>query len=474
MLLNRKVLLTQPVIAGSTQATPSVGLAFLATALRRRDYEVTVLDCVLEEFTIDDFCRYVERNEFAVVGIQLFSMDLASARAMIEATKRIRPQTITILGGPHPSCDPDDVLRDYPDVDYAIRGEGENALPELLDVLERGKPSAETLAGVPGLIFREAGETRANPPDRISDLDALGQPAWDLIDPRRYVHHENLWIFQKRPVVAPLHLVRGCPHQCTFCSAHTINGRRVRFRSVEAVVQEMRMLHDDYGVGEFHILDEFFTVKKRYVLDFCEALAREQLDVVWCCPLGVRLDSLDAELLHAMEGAGCYGSSVGIESGSQRILDFIRKGITLDLVREKVALIAKETSWLVQGFFILGLPTETREEIEATIDLACSLPLHVAAFSPFRVCKGTELYEFLKERGEVDKVDWSATTSDVIGYAPEGMTTDELAALRRKAYIRFYSRPWRALTLLLQLRYARQRKVLIQTARRRLFRSPKR
>lgn len=456
------VLLAQPVGQWVPQVTPDIGLGFLATSLRNRGHRVDLVDCVCEGFSQDDFARYLRANRFDVVGIKVFSTDVESTRQMLANVRVENPKAVTVLGGPHPSGSPEDVLLDVPEADYAFRGEGENGLVALIEHLAKNDVAAESLAGIPGLIFREDDAIHVNPPDLERDLERLGIPAWDLIDPRKYERYEKLWSFQKRKTVASLHVVRGCPFACAFCACHTITGRVTRFRSVELVMKELRMLHDDYGVREFQIIDDFFTAKRSYVMEFCAALEREGLDMLWCCPHGLRVDSLDAELLRTMEGAGCYGTSVGIESGSQRILDFVNKRITPDLVREKLELIAAETNWIVQGSFILGFPTETREEILETIDFAASLPLHSIIMTAFRVYRGTALCDYLQAQQENGNVAYSKRDSYVVEYAPDGMTREELAGFIRKAYWRFYANPSRTFSLLRHLHSPAQIRMLMR------------
>ncbi|MBN2381893.1 cobalamin-dependent protein [bacterium] len=469
VLTNRDILLSQPLLKGWKQAMPDLGLAFLAVALQQNGFRVEFLDCICQDITETEFFNFVRERQFGAIGFKLFSMDMDTVRRWTDTIRQICPQTIVLLGGPHPSCSPDDVLETFPSVDFAFRGEAEEGLPRLLELLETGTLAPEQLSGVPGLIYRQDGSVRVNEQGQIQDLATLGLPAWELMDPRAYQHFENLWIFQKRPVVAPLHISRGCPFSCGFCSAHTISGRKVRFRPIELVIEEIKLLHRNYGVEEFHITDDYFSSQREYVLKFCQALERLDFDISWCCPIGIRIEALTPEIVRAMEKAGCYGTSVGIESGSTRILKLINKQIKIDQVRQNLEMIAQETNWLIQGFFILGLPSETREEIKATIDFACSLPLHLAAFSPFRVSKGTALYDYLIEQNEISEVNWSAVNVDQIGYAPKGMTIPELITLRRQAYVKFYSKPSRAFALLKQLRYPRQRKVFFEMAKRRLL-----
>lgn len=467
MLMNKRVLLAQPIAHGIPQLTPDIGVGFLASRLREHGYEVSALDCVRERTTLAEFTRFVEQGGFGVVGLKLFTTDIASAREMFEAVKRIAPETVTLLGGPHPSGSPDEVLDQFPCVDYAFRGEAELGLPMLLEHIATDACNKDALDEIPGLIFRTDHGVQANEAGFIEDLDVLGIPAWDLIDPRLYEKHEKLWTFQKRKTVAPLHVVRGCPYACGFCACHTITSRVVRFRSLDLVMRELRLLYDDYGVREFQLVDDFFSARRQYVMEFCRELKRQQLDVVWCCPHGLRLDSLDADLLRTMEDAGCYGTSVGVESGCQRVLDFINKRLTKELIQEKLELIKAHTNWLVQGSFILGFPTETRAEMEETVAFAVSLPIDSIIMTSFRIYKGTPLYDYLRETS--GETEYSKLDAYKIEYAPEGMTVPELKKIIQHAYWRFYRKPERIATLLHYLNRPRHMLMLAGKVRRRLL-----
>ncbi len=473
MLINRRVLLVQPVLKGQLmQATPDLGLGFLATALRRDGYEVEILDCICKGWSIEDFAAYIKRHEFGMAGFKIFSLDLESARRMICALKEAHPQTHVVLGGPHPSCSPHDVLDTFPEADYALQGEGETALPMLLRRLEEDAPK-EMFMEIPGLVYRLDGGICVRPSQPVADLDMLGIPAWDLINPHHYIHSLGMWPIARNRITAPLHLTRGCPFTCRFCAGRPLTGQTVRMRSIGMVMKELHLLADEYGIREFHLIDDMVTYDRDYMLRFCAALKQEKLNMNWACPMGLRLDSLDAEMLHAMEDAGCYGAGVGIESGRQRILDFIDKGTTIEALRRNVGMVRQETKWLLVGFFIIGLPTETREDIEETINFACSLPLDAIQMITFMPLRGTPLHDYvlqeLKTREDGEAPPRECGDIHVRYYAPIGMTKQEVTSLLRKANWKFLlSRPSRIFRMLLNVRHFWQLSRLARVARLRL------
>ncbi|HLP58872.1 MAG TPA: radical SAM protein, partial [Candidatus Deferrimicrobium sp.] len=240
--------------------------------------------------------------------------------------------------------------------------------------------------------------------------------------------------------IAPVSTTRGCPYSCTFCGSAVNMGKKLRSRSIAMVLKEMRLLYDNYGVREFHIIDDMFNFDKQRVLDFCNGIREQGMKISYTFPNGLRLNQLDREMLEMMKEMGAYSFNVGIESGSQRILDGIKKNLTLELIEEKVNLIV--ASGLEPcGFFILGFPGETEEDIKATIAFARKLRLKRAHFSNFLPLPGAEATRELLDHNELEKVDWGNLFYSKVPYAPRGMSPKELKAWQRRAYLSFYLRP---------------------------------
>jgi radical SAM superfamily enzyme YgiQ (UPF0313 family) len=227
--------------------------------------------------------------------------------------------------------------------------------------------------------------------------------------------------------------------------------RRYRTRSIGHVLDEVSLLYHDFGVREIHIIDDMFSLQKQRVLDFCDGLEARRLDIAYTFPNGLRLDSLDKQMLTRMKATGVYAFTVGIESGSQRILDLMKKGISTDEVREKVALI-KDCGIEPSGFFIIGFPGETPEDIDTTIRFACELPLKRAHFSNYLPLPGTESARLLCEQGEVSPGNWDELAYHETPYSPKGISRQKLKRLQRKAFLRFHLRPRILLKLLGEIR----------------------
>lgn len=464
-----RVLLATTISDQRFNTIPDLGLGYLASMIRQAGHEVCVVDCLLENMDFASYAALVDKVRPDMVGIKLFSCDASNASQMLDQTRRVAPNAVSIIGGPHASYElPEHLMEQLPSLDYALAGEGEPGIVSLIKGLASGNMRHES---VPGLIWRDSSGVHANARDYAQDLDALPFPAWDLIDPRRY--KSGYSFMTTRLPAAPMVMTRGCPYLCTFCGSHLITGRKVRRRSVDGVIEEMKWLVRDFGVRTIDIVDENFAFDRSFVFDFCERLIHENLGLVWNCPYGVRLTSLDEEMVKMMARAGCSGMSVGIESGSDRILQAIQKSLTVDQARNQVRMIKRVSNIMLQGYFMLGFPEETREDIEKTIELSCSLPFDIVTFCPLRVTPGTEVYSRLVTEGRIPaKVNYDGLGQHYFVRSYCAIPDHEMRKLYRKAYARFYFRPKVFLGLLRRVATVAQLKT-IANGLWRMVRSPK-
>ncbi|HLD58706.1 MAG TPA: radical SAM protein [archaeon] len=417
---------------------PPIGLGYLANAVRK-NHSVRVLDCLKEKISLAKLLDFLQEKKPGLVGILFFTMNYYQVKETAFAIRKRFPSMKIIVGGPHPSALPKETLKEIPEIDFAFAGEAEIGFPMLADALEKKNPSSSSLEKIPSLVWRKKNGVIVNPNKVVENLDELGFPAWDLLKPETYPMAPHGSFFRQFPV-APIIITRGCPYGCTFCGGHLVSGKRIRSRSLESVMQEIRLLVKEHGIREIHIEDDNFTFKRKFVEDFCNALLKEKLGITWACPNGMRLDTLDRELIFLMKKSGLHTVSVGIESGSERILKLVKKSLNKKQIREKVELI-DSAGLNVIGFFMLGFPTETRKEIEETIDFACSLPLKRIAFSCMQPFPGTEVYNSLLESGEIEKVNWETCFLFKATYSPKGLSIEELQKLRKQGLRKFYFRP---------------------------------
>ena len=441
-----KILLVKPGIAHGDHIQPPLGIAFLASRLRDKN-EVRVLDFGKLDRRDDRFLDSVKEFAPDVVGFQCYSPEIGEVKRLGALTRAALPKAVIISGGPHPTLCPEETMaRLTPEADYLLRGETEDSFPLFIEMLGgRAAP-----ADVPGLAWREDGKLRVNEIRPIKDIDALPLPAWDLINPQEYPPAQHGAFFNQFPI-APIVTTRGCPFACGFCTAPILSGRQMRKRSAASVMAEIELLYHKFGIREIHIVDDNFTLDKAHAVSILKAIVASGLPISLAFPNGVRIGTLDEELLDLMKRAGTYLISVGIESGSDKTLKRMDKQLSVSLIREKVALI-KSMGIDLAAFFILGFPDETVEDMRETINFSLELPLLRANFFTFLPLPMTPVTLKLIESGEIGQMDVEGLIFQKVPYAPKGVTRDQLRSLQREAFLKFYLRPGIMLRNVMQIR----------------------
>lgn len=439
-LKKMKVLLINPITSERklTIQTPNLGLGYIVTSLRRNGFEADILDGPKKGMTRKKITERLKIFDYDVAAFQVYSCSVKETHEYLKMIKSLNPKVITIIGGAHPSGVPEEAMT-YLNPDFAFGGEAEEGLPKLLKKLN-GNNVEYKFEGIPNLIWRKNGEIICNPRQPIKDLDSLGLPSWDLINPNDYPR-APLGGFVKNFPIATLSCTRGCPYECTYCGNLSIMGRRLRCRSKESVLSEMQLLYNDYGVREFQIIDDNFTVKKSLVVGICKGIIEKGLKISMSLPNGVRMETLDEELLRLLERAGCYSFAVGIESGSQKILHDMKRWYSLSELEEKIKLVKRVTKIRVSGFFIIGYPTEKKEDVIKTIKFAKRLPLSRGQFIVFLPLPGSEIYRKLKDEGKLKHLDFDDIIAHHITPINENLTMKQLKRLRLQAFLEFYLRP---------------------------------
>lgn len=441
----------------SDHIQPSLGLGYLAACVRDAN-DVRILDCIKERIDIPGLERMIRADKFDLIGMQCYTFDLRFVKDALKMIKEIDKGITTVIGGPHPSAEPEESMEYFSDaLDFAFVGEAERGFRSLVDYLNGDKVD---ISKIPGLVWREGQDIKTNSVFFEEDLDSLGMLAWDLIRPDIYPESQHGAFYKKFPI-APIMLTRGCPYECTFCAGKIISGRRIRKRSTNNVIEEIKTLYHKYGIREFHIIDDNFTMDKEYAKKFLSQLEDLGLDISWALPNGIRMENLDMEFLHLMKRTGLYLVSLGIESGSDRILGLMKKRSSVDKIKNTVKMI-NDSGLDVAGFFILGFPGENKGEIEETIRLSLDLNLIRANFFTYLPFPGTESYMKLKEAGELNKVDWDRFYFSTAAYSPEGITQKELRRLQKKAFLTFYLRPRILLKNLLNVKSFRHFRFLLK------------
>ena len=415
-------------------AGPDLGLGFLLTALARTGLSATVVDLVREP---ERRLRQVLRGQrFSHIGFKLYSKDIRHFRelvALIRAETR-GPMPRLVAGGPLPTGLGEEFLCQFPEVDYAFRGEAEAGYPMLARALEEER--APDVEAIPGLIWRSNGTVRSAPQHFPPDLDALGYPDLSAMPPAAYPPD-----YTSGDVYVPIVTTRGCPYHCSYCGGPVANGHKLRKHSPGYVLDLIEDLYRRHGVTMISIVDDNFTMDPSHARAVLEGLVERRLPVRWRAPNGVRLDTLDRDLVRLMERSGCRELYLGIESGSPKVLADMKRRVSVETYREKVRLLAENTRIRLLGFFILGYPTEAEEDARRTIDLALELPLHRAAFFFFTPHPGTEIFEEMRARGEFPDDLWHSFFYDRPTLGTRSLSLARLRRLQRRAVLRFYLRP---------------------------------
>lgn len=454
----RKVLLVYP-NSHTHYVVPPIGLGYLATALRKNGFAVGIIDGIRENLSLEKLEGKINELKPDVIGIQVFSCDAHTVKEYVSKIREIDRDILVIVGGAHVSGVGREVFDYFGGIHFAIAGEAETSFPMLLKKVSAGEKDLEK---VPGLIWKKGNNIIANAPKFEENLDELGFPAWDLMDPRTYPQAPQGAVFRNWPI-APILTSRGCPYRCTYCAGHLTTGYNIRFRSIEKVLEEIEMLYHDYGVREIHIIDDNFTFRRERAVKFCNGILERGLDISLTFPNGVRLDTLDEELLRLLKKAGCYSITLGIESGSQKILNDMKKSLKLETIEEKVALI-NNVGIDIMAFFIVGYPTETRETILETIEFAKRLKIKRAHFSTFLPLPNTEATKILIRDGVIKEINYDTLFYTKAPLPPKGMSSEELKALQRKAFLEFYMRPHIVAGMIKEVRSPTHLKMLMRRA----------
>lgn len=419
-----KVLLSTPPWK-TTELWPPLGLLYIAgTVKRRRNDEVVVLDAFCENLSKEQLVERVRQERPDVVGMNCSTHTFLTTIEALQEVHRQMPEVKIVLGGYHATFAATEILKDYPFIDYIIKGEAERALPRLLDHIEAGTVPDD----VDGITYRAGEGLVERPLALIEDLDDLPFPDRSLLKNVNYGYY-----FQGIPLTfgkfTTISTSRGCPFTCSYCSCAAFSARRWRYRSAKSVVDELEMLYKD-GYKEVVFVDDNFTHKNSRVEEICDLIQERGIKMKFYCE--GRANHASLPLLRKMKKAGFNVIYFGAESASPHVLEFYNKKMTADKTAEAVAN-AKKAGMLVITSYIVGAPIESREDIRRTISFAESLRPHGVQYNILDFLLGTPLWEDLKKEGKVRPEDWK-TNHRVYEYFPEHASKEELEALVNDGY----------------------------------------
>jgi radical SAM superfamily enzyme YgiQ (UPF0313 family) len=411
---------------------PGLGTLVLAAVARARGHRVHVVDGKRTGTPVEEVARAVAALAPDHVGISATTISIHNAGRIAARLKALAPRAVVTVGGPHVSAVPARTLAAFPGFDYGIVGEGEGPYPELIARLAGG----EDPRGVEGLVYRDGDAVRANPRAAFlegDDLDALPQPAWDLVPEFPLAFQPNVFNYRATPVASVV-TSRGCPFSCTFCDRST-SGRKGRFHSVEYVVAMCARL-ERMGVRHILFYDDLFTVSRRRVVELCERFMSQGFRFTWSCNSHPNL--LDEATLRLMRRAGCWQIAYGIESGSQRVLEVVKREVRIPRMLETLRL-TRAAGIRVKGLLMMGHPTEDARSLEETVEFLRCAPLDLAQITKFTPYPGTPSYPTVRAHGAFDE-DWERMNAMNWVFVPHGLTPVALERAFRRAYRVFYTR----------------------------------
>ncbi len=409
---------------------PSLGLLYIAAFLRSNGHEVHLYDAQAQKGTAKQILQIIKATRFDVVGISSTTPSITRAGAIAHLIKDNCPDVTVLIGGAHTSAVPEETLACYSAIDAAVVGEGEITLMELLD-----KWPEKSWQEVRGIVSRsEDGYCRGGGRPLIEDLDVLPFPAWDLLTGFPGKFHPASFKTRRLPAT---HLLtsRGCPYNCIFCDSSVFT-RKVRFHSVDYVLEMLELLTGKYGIREISVEDDTFTLNLERSIDICTRILEKGLNLSWSC--NARIKKMDPQILSLFKRAGCWQMAFGIESGSQEILDFAGKGTSIEQIRETVNMVSR-TGISSRAFFIFGFPKETETSLRQTIDFAKSLPLDNISLTFMTPFPGSKISAIASQYGTFED-NWSKMTILESVFVPFGLTEQLLREYYNRFIREFYFR----------------------------------
>ncbi|MBS3171147.1 radical SAM protein [Candidatus Woesearchaeota archaeon] len=438
----KKVLLINPsmmsvyeksVLKNSFPHYPPLNLLTVAGALKQNSIPVSLLDLDLinnRELTevLQEKLREVNPE---LVGVTFTTTLYSQCVKIAEIIKNYKKDIIVVAGGSHASSKPEDLITKTP-YDMAVVGEGEFTLAEVMT-----KPK-EQWNTIKGLVYKgDKGEiikTEKRP--FIKNLDEIPFPMYEIINIYNYNIPPS---FRRKTPTACMETSRGCLWGCTYCNK-SVFGRNFRVKSPERTVKEIEQLVS-LGYKEIHIVDDMFTTNKERVKEICRLLIEKNINIIWACPNGIRADRIDRELISLMKKAGCYRVSIGAESGNQDVLNAIEKNQTPQQV-EVAFKICRELGMVTHGFFMFGLPEDTEETMQQTIEFAKRCEPDIAKFGIMIPLPSTPIYEKWKEKQAITE-NWDdyGFHKEKPVYTHPTLSHETIKKYYKKSYREFYLRP---------------------------------
>ena len=421
-----------------------LGLASIAAYLKSKDknLDIQILDAWVERISLKELEDRISQSKADIIGIYVASPCYDNSKLSIEACRRALPDAIIVAGGPHPSAAPAETLKDIPQLDICCIGEGEITMYELVHAIKNNS----SFSNVDGLAFRSGIGGKiifTKPREFIKDLDSLPFPARELFPLEKYKVQPP---FGKKNPFFMMITSRGCPYQCAFCSKDVFKSS-YRARTPKNVCDEIEYLITKYGAQEIQLYDDDFTMDMKRAEAICDEILKRNIKIRWFS--GTRVDLVNEKLLRKMKKAGCWLIGYGVESGNQKILDSINKGIRVEQIISAFKM-TRKVGILTSCSFIYGLPGETKEILKETFDLAKKIKPNFLTISPLRVYPGSRIFKLIQGGNYLGKLRTLKKSENLVSaffsrgnytIFEDNLTFEETKKIIQKSFRKFYFRP---------------------------------
>lgn len=426
VVMNREDRCQQPVKELLTiPPLPPTDLLYLAAIAKDCGCVCKVKDYSINNETIDDFKNDLLDFKPDILVLNAATPTLDSDLAICKVAKLVNSNILTISKGAYFLSENINILKKFDFLDLIMIGECELTFKEILE--------NKNYEDILGLAYRKNNQIIRNELRPFCDnLDILPFPARELVDMNIYRRPDN----NKKQAV--IKVSRGCPFHCFFCLATPVSGKKVRMRSIDNIIAEIKECKEKYGITNFLFWSDIFDLDRNWTVALCQRIIDEKLNIVWSS--NTRADTADLALAKIMKKSGCGLVSIGIESGSQYMLDKMGKKITLAQVKNTVSAFRK-VGIKVYGYFVLGLPWETKKTANATIDFACKLDLNYANFYTATAFPGSRFWDYATKNNLFDNEDKYKSAYYYPSVKTHNLSKEEVFELHKKAVRKFYLRP---------------------------------